>query len=230
MIKNPSDYAPLLETLRPIRKRLLASLSATFRDEQRPDTERSFATNILTDYASDQPAVLADLLMDAGPKAYPALFPVVQDREAETVPLFQAEIGKKATYEWNDPPRDASWTELDATAKSRIESAGGLVAERFAFCQTMPLDEFLTTAEGLRTSGYRPIRFRPYADGQVVRVAAVWAQDGRKWQIAHDQTTDQISNQDRSEPERRICSRGCRRICRHWCRWQAGRPLCHRLG
>ena len=78
VIKNPSDYAPLLETLRPIRKRLLASLSATFRDEQRPDTERSFATNILTDYASDQPAVLADLLMDAGPKAYPALFPIVQ--------------------------------------------------------------------------------------------------------------------------------------------------------
>ena len=35
------------------------------------------------------------------------LFPVVQGREAETVPLFQAEIGKKATYEWNDPPRDA---------------------------------------------------------------------------------------------------------------------------
>ena len=75
VIKNPSDYAPLLETLRPIRKRLLASLSATFRDPQRPDTERSFATNILTDYAGDQPAVLADLLMDAGPKAYPALFP-----------------------------------------------------------------------------------------------------------------------------------------------------------
>jgi len=124
--KNPSDYAPLLETLRPIRERLLASMSATVREEQRPETERSFATNILTDYARDQPAVLADLLMDSGSKAYSALFPIVQDQEAKTVPFFQAEIGKKATDEWNDPPRDATWTALDSTAKSRIESAGGL--------------------------------------------------------------------------------------------------------
>ena len=195
VIKNPSEYAPLLETLRPIHTRLLAPLSATFRDEQRSETERSFTTNILTDYASDQPAVLADLLMDSGTKAYSAFFPIAQGREADTVPLFQAEIAKKATYEWNDPPRDASWAALEATAKSRIESAGGMVGERFAFCQTMPLGEFLTTAEGLRKSGYRPIRFRPYADGQVVRVAALWKQDGRKWKIAHDQTTEQISKQ-----------------------------------
>ena len=193
---NPSDYAQLLETLRPIRQQLLASLSATFRAEQRPGTERSVATNILADFAGDQPAVLADLLMDAGDKAYPVLFPAVQGREAETVPLFQAEIGKKASYEWNDPPRERSWAELDRAAKSRIESAGGLVAERFAFCQTMPLAEFLTTAEGLRSSGYRPIRFRPYADGQVARVAAVWKRDGRKWKIAHDQAADQIGKQD----------------------------------
>jgi len=196
VIKNPSDYAPLLETLRPIRKRLLASLSATFRDPQRPDTERSFSTNILTDYAADQPATLADLLMDSGPKAYAALFPASQAQEAETVPFFQAEIGKKATSEWNDPPRDASWAELDSTAKSRIESAGGLVAERFAFCQTLPLGEFLPTAEGLRKSGYRPIRFRPYPDGPVVRVAAVWNRDGRKWRLASGLTAEDVRSQD----------------------------------
>ncbi len=192
VIKNPSDYAPLLETLRPVRKQLLATLSATFRGEHSSDTERSFATNILTDYASDQPAVLGDLLTDAGPTAYSTFFPIVQARESETVPLLQAEIGKKAAFEWNDPSRDASWVELDSAAKSRIESAGGLVAERFAFCQTMPIDEFLTTAEELRTSGFRPIRFRPYAGGQAVRVAAVWKRDGRKWKIAHDQTSDQV--------------------------------------
>ena len=41
-----------------------------------------------------------------------------------------------------------------------------MLTERFAFCQTMPLDEFLTTAEGLRNSGYRPIRFRPTPTGR----------------------------------------------------------------
>jgi eukaryotic-like serine/threonine-protein kinase len=195
VIRNPSDYAPLLETLRPIRKRLLPSLSATFRDEKGSESERSFATNILVDYAADQPAVLADLLMDAGPKAYPALFPVAQAREAETVPLIQAEFRKKAAHEWNDLPRDASWAELDSAANSRITLAGGLIGERFAFCQTMPLGDFLTSAEGLRASGYRPIRFRPYADGEV-RVAAAWKRDRRKWKITHDLRTDQLGQQD----------------------------------
>ena len=81
-------------------------------------------------------------------------------------------------------------------ARSRIEATGGLVAERFAFCQTMPLDEFLTFAGELGKSGYRAVRFRPYTDGRVVRVAAVWTRDGRKWRMAHDQTADKIKKQD----------------------------------
>ncbi len=75
---------------------------------------------------------------------------------------------------------------------SRIESAQGMLAERFAFCQTMPLDEFLATAEALRVSGYRPVRFRPYADGQVVRVAAVWTRDGRNWRDASGLTAEEV--------------------------------------
>ena len=79
---------------------------------------------------------------------------------------------------------------------SRIESAQGILSERFAFCQTMPLDEFLTTAEALRKSGYRPVRFRPYADGQVVRVAAVWTRDGRNWRISSGLTAEEVRQQD----------------------------------
>ncbi len=71
-----------------------------------------------------------------------------------------------------------------------------MLAERFAFCQTMPLDEFLATAEALRKSGYRPVRFRPYADGTVTRVAAVWTRDGRNWRLASGLTADEVRNQD----------------------------------
>ena len=60
----------------------------------------------------------------------------------------------------------------------------GRLAERFAFCQAMPLDEFLATAEALRPSGYRPVRVHPFADGPAVKVAAAWTRDGRKWRIA----------------------------------------------
>ena len=79
---------------------------------------------------------------------------------------------------------------------SQIDSAVGILAERFGFCQTMLLDEFLTTAEALRKSGYRPVRFRPYADGQVVRVAAVWTRDGRNWRISSGQTAGEVRQQD----------------------------------
>ena len=161
-----------------------------------PETEHTLATNILTDYASDDPDRLAELLMVSDPKAYLSLFPVAEKRAEQVLPVFQAELAKKATYSWNDPPLDPSWTKPDAALVSRIESAQGILSERFAFCQTMPLDEFLTTAEALRKSGYRPVRFRPYADGQEVRVAAVWTRDGRNWRISSGLTADEVRQQD----------------------------------
>ena len=134
-------------------------------DKGRPETEHTLATNILTDYASDDPDRLAELLMVSDPKAYLSLFPVAEQQAEQVLPVFQAELAKKATFSWNDPPLDPSWTKPDAALVSRIESAQGMLAERFAFCQTMPLDEFLTTAEALRKSGYRPVRFRPLPMG-----------------------------------------------------------------
>src|SRR5205814_10177763 len=115
---------------------------------------------------------------------------------AKTLPLFQEEIAKKPPFSWNDPPLDPSWTKPDTALVSKIEAAEGMLAEWFAFCQTMPLDEFLTTAEGLRKAGYRPIRFRPYAEGKNVRVAAVWTRDGQDWRVASDKTPGEIRKQE----------------------------------
>ncbi len=196
VIKNPADYTPLIESLRPIRRRLLAPLASVFRDKGRSETERNLATNVLADYAAEDPGVLADLLMDADPKAYSTLFPVVERKAAKTLPLLQAEIRKKATHPWNDPPIDRRWTEPDPTLVGRVEANGGLFAERFASCQTMPLDEFLTTAEALRRSGYRPVRFRPYDDGTGVRVAALWTRDGRGWRLASALAAETVRAQD----------------------------------
>ncbi len=55
------------------------------------------------------------------------------------------------------------------------------------------MDELLATAEGLRKSGYRPEKFRPYGDGQVLRAAAVWARDGRDWRIGWDLTAAEVA-------------------------------------
>ena len=137
---------------------------------------------------------LGSLVSD--PKAYLSFFPIAERQAVKTLPLFQAELAKKATYSWNDPPLDPTWAKPDVSLVSRIESAQGILAERFAFCQTMPLDEFLTTAEGLRPSGYRPTRFRPYAEGKSLRVAAVWVRDSRPWRLAHDQSAENVRQTD----------------------------------
>jgi serine/threonine protein kinase/formylglycine-generating enzyme required for sulfatase activity len=200
--KKQSDSARLLDTLRPIRKRLLAALSATFRDKRRPEIERSLAAGVLLDYASDQPSLLAELLMNAGPEAYSRFFPLVQNWAESTLPLFRAELRLQAASEWGDAPLDTSWREPDPTAVNRIIAAQGRLADRFAFCQTMPLGDFLSTAEGLRQAGYRPVRFRPYRDGLVTMVAAVWHRDGRNCRIAHGETAEAIrklNDQNRKE-------------------------------
>ena len=79
---------------------LTSPLVAIFRD-RRPETEHTLATNILTDYASDDPDLL-NLLMDADPKAYCVSSPSPRRQEAKTLPLFQAEIAKKATIPESD--------------------------------------------------------------------------------------------------------------------------------
>ncbi len=184
---NPVFLGAWLDALRPVRAPITTSLEAIFRN-------------------------VANLLIDADPKAFVAYFPIAQYHESLTTPLLQAELARKLTLSWNDPPLDPSWTTPDPTLTGQIESAQGMLAERFAFCQTMPLDESLTTAEDLRKSGYRPIRFRPYGDGGTVRVSAVWTRDGRPWRMAHDQTADAIRQIRRAEPQGGIPSGRGRRI------------------
>src|SRR5262249_44894271 len=92
-----------------------------------------------------------------------------------------------------------TWKRPDAGLVQKMEAAHGVLAERFAFCQTMPLQDFLNVAAGLRQCGYRPVRFRPYAWAGAVApaptellVAAVWIRDGEACQLAHGLSTEDM--------------------------------------
>ena len=93
---------PWIEAMRPVRGTLIAPLATIFQEKSRSETVHSLATDILTDYASDDPNLIANLLMDAEPKAYAAFFVIAQRQEAKTLPLFQMEIEKKATIPESD--------------------------------------------------------------------------------------------------------------------------------
>jgi formylglycine-generating enzyme required for sulfatase activity/tetratricopeptide (TPR) repeat protein len=196
VIKNPTLYSSLIDFLRPVRHRLISPLSSTFRDKHRSDSERYFATIILADYLEDRAEDLADLLMDADAQRFSILLPKAKGQGETMLALLESELGRTATPHWNDPPLDPSWIKPDTTLVTKIEAAEGLLTDRFAFCQTMPLDGFEEVAEGLRASAYRPIRFRPYADGRSVRVAAVWTRDGRKWKLGSSLSAKEIQAKD----------------------------------
>ncbi len=110
VIRNPADYAVLIETLRPLRRGLVSALSLTFQDPSKSDSERSLATSILADYAANDAERLADVLMSADAKPFATLFPVAQRMAGEVLPLLQAEIEKSATSVTTTLPNGQSAT------------------------------------------------------------------------------------------------------------------------
>jgi len=89
---NSIELGPWLEALRPVQDKLTAPLAAIFREPQRPANEHSQATDILTVYARNDPRLIADLLMDADPKAFAAFFAIAQRHKDETASLLHDSI------------------------------------------------------------------------------------------------------------------------------------------
>ena len=61
----------------------------------RRSSERTLATNLLADYAADQPRVSADLLMDADDKQFAVIYAKLKDRAEQGLPLLTAVIDAK---------------------------------------------------------------------------------------------------------------------------------------
>jgi formylglycine-generating enzyme required for sulfatase activity len=118
---NPVFLAPWMEGFRPVRAKLLAPLSAAFRDRGEGRTpERSLATSILADYAADEPQVMADLLMDADEKQFALMYAKVKEHGDRGLPLLFGEVGKTLPPEAKDEARER-------LAKRQANAAVGLL-------------------------------------------------------------------------------------------------------
>jgi serine/threonine protein kinase/formylglycine-generating enzyme required for sulfatase activity len=96
LVSVPAVYlATWVESLRPVREKLLAPLAVVCRDGKRRETERSLATEILADYAADQLPFLADLLMDADEKQFAVIYPKFQAQGERGLALLTREIDQK---------------------------------------------------------------------------------------------------------------------------------------
>ena len=110
---------PWIEALRPVRGKLTAPLATIFRDRNRSESDRAQATDILTDYASDDLDLITNLLMDADPTAYADFFLIAQRQEAKTLQFLRAKIAKKETI----PDSDNSEMVKDRLAERQARAA-----------------------------------------------------------------------------------------------------------
>ncbi len=196
VLANPSHYAPFTEALRPVRASLYPPLGVVFRDAKRPESLRALATSLLAEYAADQPDLLAELIQVADERQYAVLWPRLKEHRAQAITRMTEQLQQTPVHDWKDASLDPSWTSVDPALVRQLEQAQGLLDERFAFCQTMPLERFVAVAEELRRSGYRPMRVRPFGAGNTVQVAAVWTRDGRDWHLGSALSAEDVVKKD----------------------------------
>ena len=140
-----------LDALRPARDKLTAPLATIFRDRERPQTERSLAFNILEDYASDQPNVLANLLMDSEEDHFAVLFKKLKAHQEAVVPLLEEEMVKslpEATEVENDVLTQRQARAAVAMIRLGRSGAGLAAAEAQPQSQPAQLPRQLAEAAG----------------------------------------------------------------------------------
>jgi formylglycine-generating enzyme required for sulfatase activity len=202
--ENALQAAVWEKALEPVRGALVARLLDRYRsarerirggklDESALVAEASafeLTATLLARYTTDRPAELAELAVTADARHYARFAPALRANKGAVVPLLAAELAKVEAPDWKDAPLKAEWAAVDAATARAVESAQGLVYERFAFVQAAPLDGFDALADRLGRSGYRPVRVRPYAAASGMAVAAAWARDGLAWKLASGLTAD----------------------------------------
>ena len=117
---NSVNLGDWLRYLSDLRSKLKPHLATIFQDGNLSESERTQATNILADYARDDPALLADLLLDSVEKPFAVLFDRLKAHQDHAVPLLEAELAKSVSSEAKDD-------EKDQLAKRQARAAVALV-------------------------------------------------------------------------------------------------------
>ena len=100
----PSELLPWRNALHPVKDHLTAALVVIYRDANKGEQVRGFATDTLADYLSDDADGLFDLLVDANETQFAPMFEKLTAHQEQAVALGTAEVAKTPT---NDASEDA---------------------------------------------------------------------------------------------------------------------------
>ena len=117
---NSISLGDWLKYLTDVRSKLKPPLATIFRDKKLSESERTQVTNILADYASDDPDLLADLLLDSEEKPFAVLFDKLKAHQERAVPLLEAELDRQ-------PAPDATADAQDHLAQRQARAAVALL-------------------------------------------------------------------------------------------------------
>ncbi len=198
---RPAFVAYWQQALLPVKDVLAPSLVSACHDATLTSTERALATDLLAGYAADRPELLARAIQYADDQQFALFLPLIEASPAAALPVLKACLSRELTYDWQDPPLDPAWTAPAEFLARKFHDAHGVLAERFAFCQTLPLTEFQDVAESLRASGYRPTRCRPFLAGADDQSAAIWVRDGQPWCMKTGTADDIVAADKRLRPD-----------------------------
>jgi len=96
VLENPVYLGQWSEMYRPVKNSLLEPLAVIFRDRNSERaSERTLATNILADYAADNPSTLVDLLMDADKKQFAVIYSKFREQGDKGLPVLTGVIDTK---------------------------------------------------------------------------------------------------------------------------------------
>lgn len=181
---NPLHLGAWSKGLKPARRHLLEPLAAAFRQKDVPGP-RLLAARVLADYASDQPGLLIDLLLDADPAQYAVLRAALAPHRSEVVTRLKAELASSGRSVASPP---SSYPEPSKEVLAELERHDGMASPHFALCPSIPMNRIGAVSEALGACGYRPARIRPHG----AAAAVVWHRDGRKWKVTFAQTAGQV--------------------------------------
>ena len=104
--ENPLHVAACAESLRPVAKKLVPLLQEVFQDAKRPESERMMATGVLSEYAAEDPEILANLICSADATQFVTLLPKLQGRDPRCIPLLEAEVAKQVSPDAPDQDKE----------------------------------------------------------------------------------------------------------------------------
>jgi len=121
LVNVPAVYlGTWMDSLRPVRAKLLTPLESIFRNPKRLETERSQAADILADYTSLQPDLFVQLLLDADPRQFAVLFPKLKDHSEPALNALSLELARQ-------PPPGAKESAKEELAKRKVRAAVALL-------------------------------------------------------------------------------------------------------